>query len=93
MVNDEFKKIRDDQVAIMREQLDRVEPVDMPRWALMAIMIPIFTVAALTMTGQMFWTLIKIWVLSPFMFVADCTDMLVTLWWFLRSHVERMTRR
>lgn len=93
MVNDEFKKIRDEAVASMQEQLRRVDPVDMPYWVLMTLMVPIFMAAALAMTGRMLWTLVKTWLLSPFVFVAAWTDMLVIFWWFLRSTVERMTRR
>ncbi len=89
----EFRRIRDNAVAEMHHQIELVEPVDLPRWLLMSMMLPLFMGAALQMTGRMLWTLVVGWLKSPFSFLAIWADLLGIMWWFLKSSVERMARK
>ena len=89
----EFRRIRDDAVAEMHRQIELVEPVDLPHWLLMSMMLPLFMGAALQMTGRMLWTLVLGWIKSPFSFLAIWADLLGIMWWFLKSSVERMARK
>ena len=88
---DELRRIRDEAVAEMHHQIELVEPVDLPYWILMSMMLPLFMGAALKMTGRMLWTLVMGWIKSPFSFLAIWTDLLGIMWWFLRSSVKRMS--
>ena len=90
---DELRRIRDEAVAEMHHQIELVEPVDLPYWILMSMMLPLFMGAALKMTGRMLWTLVMGWIKSPFSFLAIWTDLLGIMWWFLKSSVERMARK
>ena len=90
---DELRRIRDEAVAEMHHQIELVEPVDLPYWILMSMMLPLFMGAALQMTGRMLWTLVWGWVKSPFSFLAIWADLLGVMWWFLKSSVERMARK
>jgi hypothetical protein len=58
----------------MHSQIEQVEPVDMPHWLLMSMMLPLFMGAALQMTGRMLWTLVVGWIKSPFSFLAIWAD-------------------
>lgn len=89
----EFRRIRDDAVAEMHRQIELVEPVDLPHWLLMSMMLPLFMGAALQMTGSMLWTLVLGWIKSPFSFIVIWADLLGIMWWFLKSSVERMARK
>jgi len=77
----------------MHSQIEQVEPVDMPHWLLMSMMLPLFMGAALQMTGRMLWTLVVGWIKSPFSFLTIWADLLGIMWWFLKSSVERMARK
>ena len=88
---DELRRIRDEAVAEMHRQIELVEPVNLPYWILMSMMLPLFMGAALKMTGRMLWTLVMGWIKSPFSFLAIWTDLLGIMWWFLRSSVKRMS--
>ena len=90
---DELRRIRDEAVAEMHRQIELVEPVNLPYWILMSMMLPLFMGAALKMTGRMLWTLVMGWIKSPFSFLAIWTDLLGIMWWFLKSSVERMARK
>jgi len=90
---DELRRIRDEAVAEMNHQIELVEPVDLPYWLLMSMMLPLFMGSALKMTGRMLWTLVMGWIKSPFSFLAIWTDLLGIMWWFLKSSVERMARK
>ncbi len=90
---DELRRIRDEAVAEMHHQIELVEPVNLPYWILMSMMLPLFMGAALKMTGRMLWTLVMGWIKSPFSFLAIWTDLLGIMWWFLKSSVERMARK
>ncbi len=90
---DELRRIRDEAVTEMHRQIELVEPVDLPYWILMSMMLPLFMGAALKMTGRMLWTLVMGWIKSPFSFLAIWTDLLGIMWWFLKSSVERMARK
>ena len=87
----ELRRIRDEAVAEMHHQIELVEPVDLPYWILMSMMLPLFMGSALKMTGRMLWTLVMGWIKSPFSFLAIWTDLLGIMWWFLKSSVERMS--
>ena len=89
----ELRRIRDEAVAEMHSQIEQVEPVDLPRWLLLSMMLPLFMGAALQMTGSMLWTLVLGWIKSPFSFLAIWADLLGIMWWFLKSSVERMARK
>ena len=89
----ELRRIRDEAVAEMHSQIEQVEPVDLPHWLLMSMMLPLFMGAALQMPGRMLWTLVVGWVKSPFSFLAIWADLLGIMWWFLKSSVERMARK
>lgn len=89
----ELRRIRDEAVAEMHSQIEQVEPVDLPHWLLMSMMLPLFMGAALQMTGRMLWTLVVGWLKSPFSFLAIWADLLGIMWWSLKSSVERMARK
>ncbi len=89
----EMKRLRDEAVFEMHNQIDLVEHVDLPRWVLMTLMVPLFMGAALQMTCRMLWALIVGWAKSPFIFLAIWADLLGIMWWFLKSSVERMARK
>ena len=89
----EFRRIRDDAVAEMHRQIELVEPVDLPHWLLMSMMLPLFMGAALQMTGSMLWTLVLGWIKSPVSFLAIWADRLGVMWWFLKSSVARRARK
>ncbi len=89
----EMRRLRDDAVFEMHNQIEMVESVDLPRWILMTLMVPLFMGAALQMTCRMLLALVLGWVKSPFIFAAIWADLLGIMWWFLKSSVERMARK
>ncbi len=89
----DLKRIRDEAVSKMKGQIDLIEPVDLPWWLLMTMMLPVFFISAVQMTVRMLFAFIIGLVKSPFSFLAVWVDLLSVMWWFLKSNVERMSKK
>ena len=89
----DLKRIRDEAVSKMNGQIDLIEPVDLPWWLLMTMMLPVFFISAVQMTVRMLFAFIIGLVKSPFSFLAIWVDLLSVMWWFLKSSVERMSKK
>ncbi len=89
----EMRRLRDEAVFEMRSQIDQMTPIDLPKWVLMTLMLPLFMWAAMQMSARMVWALVLGWVKSPFIFLAILVDLLGIMWWFLKSSMERISRK
>ena len=90
---DELRKIRDDAIVEMQDLLDRTKPTELPQWAILCVVVPIYLTTAINMTLRMLWSLIKGWAQSPFMFARIWADVMVIMYWFFSSSAERMRRK
>jgi hypothetical protein len=90
---DEMRQIRDNAVKSMQEQLAYVEPVGLPHWVLMSLMLPVFFGEAMKMTAKISWVCLKCMFFMPFKGFVVWADMMGIIYWFLNQIVERMGRK
>lgn len=90
---DEMRQIRDNAVKTMQEQLAYVEPVGLPHWVLMSLMLPVFFGEAVKMTVKIVGVCLKGMVVLPFKGMVVWADMMGIIYWFLRQIVDRMGRK
>lgn len=90
---DEMRLIRDKAVKDMQVQLAYVEPVGLPHWMLMLLMLPVFFGEALKVTAKISWVTLKSMALMPFKGFVVWVDLLSIIYEFLTQIVERMGRK
>lgn len=90
---EELRTIRAQAIAEMQYLLDRTESTNMPAWALYLVITPIYLFTAIHMTLSMLWSLVKGWIQSPFDFTRVWVDIMVIMYWFFHSAIQRMKRK
>lgn len=86
---EDMKTIRTDAINRMQRQLDSIEPVPLPYWAIAILMSPVFVWEAVAMSLKMLFML----VVMPLKVVFMWLDMLGILAWYLKRYIERMARK
>ena len=96
---DAHRVMREEAIQRMEDAFRYVEPVDLPEWAIRALVLPFFFVTVLHLMLNMTWVMLKVMagciaklLCAPLVAGYLLADLVCISWWNFKRIMERMLR-
>jgi len=91
--------MREEAIRRMEDAFRCVEPVDLPEWAIRALVLPFFFVTVLHLMLHMIWSMLQVmgsciakFLCAPLVAGYLLADLVGISWWNFKRITERMSR-
>lgn len=96
---DAHRVMREEAIRRMEDAFRCVEPVDLPEWAISALVLPFFFVTVLHLMLHMIWSMLQVmgsciakFLCAPLVAGYLLADLVGISWWNFKRITERMSR-
>jgi len=96
---DVHRVMREEAIQRMEDAFRYVEPVDLPEWAISALVLPFFFVTVLHLMLNMGWSMLQVmgccilkFLCAPLVAGYLLADLVGISWWNFKRITERMSR-
>jgi len=96
---DAHRVMREEAIRRMEDAFRCVEPVDLPEWAISALVLPFFFVTVLHLMLNMGWSMLQVmgccilkFLCAPLVAGYLLADLVGISWWNFKRITERMSR-
>lgn len=96
---DVHRVMREEAIQRMEDAFRYVEPVDLPEWAISALVLPFFFVTVLHLMLNMCWSMLQVmggcilkFLCAPLVAGYLLADLVGISWWNFKRITERMSR-
>ena len=93
MDEDKSGTVRDTAIAVILAQLDNAKQINLPRWVLLILVIPVLVYDVIVVTAKFVLWLVVATVMLQFRFLLVWIDTMCITCWYLNALVERMSRK